>query len=161
LISAIYLQEAKRLCAEGQPDRAWHIIALAYYHLGLNTAPSTAQNTSRAAQLMHAGRTEKIRALVLAALDKIRKDESARSMEDAKDQVVELLRAKRGESPIKDWLNEFDTLVPENTLSGWLRTLRASRPCSITLKVRRGISTKSPCTLRWRCAKQHHDASCA
>lgn len=115
LISAIYLQEARRLCAESQPERAWHLIALAYYHLGLNTASSTAKNTSRAAQIMHAGRTEKIRAFVLAALDKIRKEESARSIESAKDQVVELLRKKRDEHPIKDWLNEFDTLVPEST----------------------------------------------
>ena len=34
LISAVYLQEARRICVEGQPDRAWHLIALAYYHLG-------------------------------------------------------------------------------------------------------------------------------
>lgn len=115
LISAIYLQEARRLCAENQAERAWHIITLAYYHLGLNTASSTAQNTSRAAQLMHAGRTEKIRVLVLGALDKVRRDGSARSMESAKDQVVELLRMKRDEQPVKHWLNEFDTLVPEST----------------------------------------------
>ncbi len=115
LISAIYLQEARRLCAGGQPDRAWHVIALAYYHLGLNTTSSTAKNTSRAAQVMHAGRTEKIRALVLAALDKIRRDESARSIESAKNQVVELLRAKRDQNSIKHCLNEFDTLVPDRT----------------------------------------------
>lgn len=115
LISAIYLQEAKRLCAGGQSDRAWHIIALAYYYLGLNTASSMTQNTSRAAQIMHAGRTEKIRALVLAALDKIKNDESARSMEEAKDRVVELIRSKRDMPPVQHWLNEFDTLVPERT----------------------------------------------
>lgn len=115
LISAIYLQEARRLCAGGQPDRAWHIIVLAYYHLGLNTMSSTAQNTSRAAHVMHAGRTEKIRALVLGALDKIKRDGSARSMESAKDQVVELIRTRRDQDPVKHWLNEFDTIVPEST----------------------------------------------
>ncbi|CAN4280806.1 hypothetical protein LJR125_003714 [Pseudoxanthomonas sp. LjRoot125] len=113
LISAIYFQEARRLCAQGNPERAWHLIALAYYHLGLNTGLSTRQNTSRAAKVMHAARTEKVRALVLGALDKVRRDGSARSMESAKDQVVELMREKHDQ--IKHWLNEFDTLVPEKT----------------------------------------------
>lgn len=124
LISAIYLQEARRLCAQGQSARAWHIIAMAYYHLGLNTSSTTAQNTSRAARSLHAARTEKIRALVLAALDKIKKDESARSMESAKDQVVELLRTMRDKEPLKHWLNEFDTLVPENTKGRTLGKLK-------------------------------------
>jgi len=113
LISAIYLLEAKRLCAEQQSERAWHIIALAYYHLGLSTGSSTLQNTSRAAKMLHAARSEKVRALVLAALDKIRRDESAHSIESAKDQVVGLLRRKRDK--IKHWLDEFDTLIPEKT----------------------------------------------
>ena len=45
LISAIYFNEAKRLCDEGNLERAWHIIALAYYHLGLGSTSSTATNT--------------------------------------------------------------------------------------------------------------------
>jgi hypothetical protein len=113
LISAIYLHEARRLCAEGQENRAWHIIAMAHYYLGLNTTPSTLQNTSRAAQMMHAGRTEKVRALVLGALDHIKKNELADSIEGAKDEVINLLHEKKDK--IKDWLNEFDTLVSENT----------------------------------------------
>jgi hypothetical protein len=113
LISAIYLQEARRLCAEGQENRAWHIIAMAYYYLGLNATPSTSQNTSRAAQIMHAGRTEKVRALVLGALDHIKKSGSADSIEGAKVEVIKLLHEKQDK--IKDWLNEFDTLVSKKT----------------------------------------------
>ena len=114
LISAIYLQESRRLCEEGQLDRAWHIIALAYYHLGLNTSRSTALNTSKAAQVMHAGRTEKVRALVLGVLETIQLDGTTSSITAAKDKVVDVLKA-RNKGLIKDWLNEFDTLVPEKT----------------------------------------------
>lgn len=122
LISAIYLQEARRLCTQGDTSRAWHVIAMAYYHLGLNTAPTTLQNTARAAKVMHANRSEKVRALVLGALERIRRDGSATSIESAKDKVIELLREK--ESKIKDWLNEFETLVPQNTKGRTPSTLK-------------------------------------
>lgn len=113
LISAVYFLEARRLCEQDVGDRVWHIIALAYYHLGLNSSRSTTRNTSRAAQVMHAGRTEKIRAMVLGALNKIRADGTATSISAAKDQVVDLLR--KHEDKFKDWLNEFEVLVPDTT----------------------------------------------
>lgn len=113
LISAIYLHESKRLCEEGQMGRVWHLIALAYYNLGINTGSSTRLNTSRAAQIGHAERSEGVRALVLTALDKIKNDQSANSIEKAKDKVVELLREREGR--IKHWLSEFDDLVSEKT----------------------------------------------
>lgn len=117
LISAVYFLEARRLCEQGNSDRVWHIIALAYYHLGLNSSRSTVRNTSKAAQVMHAERTEKIRVMVLWALEKIRTDGTASSISEAKDQVVDLIRAlgKQKDKVIEDWLNEFDTRVPENT----------------------------------------------
>jgi hypothetical protein len=62
---------------------------------------------------MHAGRTEKIRAMVLAALNKIKTDGTASSISVAKDQVVDLLR--KHEDKFKDWLNEFEALVPDTT----------------------------------------------
>lgn len=43
LISALYLQEARRLCREGESERVWHIVVLAYYYLGLNTVKSSSQ----------------------------------------------------------------------------------------------------------------------
>lgn len=114
LISAIYFHEARRICAAGDSTRAWHIAAMAYYHLGLNTNSSTLKNTSRAAQMRHAARSEKIRMLVLEGLDIIASKGTAGSIAQAKDQVVDLLREKN-KGVVRDWLNEFDTLVPEKT----------------------------------------------
>lgn len=114
LISAIYLQEAWRICAAGDLTRISHIVAMAYYYLGLNTTASTLKNTSRAAQMMHAARSEKVRALVLAALNRIDLEGTASSIKQAKDQVVDLLR-KKNKGWVRDCLNEFDTLVPEKT----------------------------------------------
>lgn len=115
LISAIYFQEASRLCAEKIPERAWHLVAMAYYHLGLNTIPSATENTRKAAMMLHAARTEKVRALVLGALDRIKRDGLADSIEKAKDEVSRLIREKLADRVVKDWLNEFDTLVSERT----------------------------------------------
>lgn len=116
LVSAIYFQEARRLCLQGNSDRTWHIITMAYYHLGLNTAASTTQNTSRAAQMMHARRTEKLRALVLAALDKIKNDQLADSVEGAKDKVIMLLHDwHKRNSDTREWIDEFDASVSKET----------------------------------------------
>jgi hypothetical protein len=113
LISAIYFQEASRLCYEDKSERAWHIVVIAYYHLGMSTTASVLENSSKSAVMMHAERSEKVRALVLAALNLIKQDGSASSIEGAKDKVIEIFREKN--AAIKDWLDEFDTLVPEKT----------------------------------------------
>lgn len=115
LISAIYFHEARRMCEENQQDRAWHITVLAHYYLGLNSGLSALKNTSRAAMIKHAGITEKIRALTLAALDKIKLEQSADSIESAKKQVIEMLRAASKKKLTEHWIDEFDTLVSDNT----------------------------------------------
>ena len=115
LVSAIYFQEAQRICEAGDPSRAWHIVALAYYHLGLNTMGSTVKNTSRAAQMMHAQRSEGIRALVLAASNRIATEGTATSIAQAKKQVLDLIEAKQDVAWVRDCLNEFDARVSVNT----------------------------------------------
>ena len=115
LISAIYFQEARRSCAEKIPERAWHLVVIAYYHLGLNSTPSALQITGKAAKILHAARTEKVRALVLGALGRIKREDLADSIEKAKDEVARLIREKSKQRVVKDWLNEFDALVSENT----------------------------------------------
>lgn len=123
LISAVYFQEARRLCEEKKYDRAWHIITLAYYHLGLNTTRSSTHNTSRAAKQMHSDRTVKIRGIVLGALDTMKNDGTVSSISVAKDQVVEILR-KHNKGKLKDWLNEFEALVPEKTKGRTTATMK-------------------------------------
>lgn len=113
-ISAIYLHEARRLCGQGESDRAWHIVAMAYYHLGLSTPHSTIQNTAKAAQLMHAARTEKLRGMVVGTLDAIEKNGAEDSIEGAKNRVVEILRKVAAKNPeVASWLAEFDAMVSD------------------------------------------------
>lgn len=113
LVSAIYFQEARRLCLDGNRDRAWHLLPIAYYYLGMNTTASVKQNASRAARLLHSRRSEKLRALVLGALELIERRGSVRSIKEAKDEVYNLLEKKK--EKIKGWLDDFDASIPEKT----------------------------------------------
>lgn len=113
-ISAVYLHEARRLCEQGESDRAWHIVAMAYYHLGLSTPRSTILNTTKAARLMHAARTEKLRAVVLGTIDAIRQKGVEDSIEGAKNRVVEVLRQiAMKDSEVASWFTEFDAMVSD------------------------------------------------
>ena len=94
LISAIYLNEAGRALTSTTPDRAWHLITLAYYHLGLNTTESEPMAQARKLAEKNAAVTEEARALVLGALDFIAKNKSPKSIADAQDMVVNLLEEK-------------------------------------------------------------------
>ena len=116
LISAIYFQEARRLCHNGQADRAWHLVALGYYHLGQNTNSSTRANTARAAKYRHADQSADVRELVLIALDAVAKIGKAKSVEAAKDQVAILIR-KVGEDvdEANEVLSKYDDAIPANT----------------------------------------------
>ncbi|MBD8898572.1 hypothetical protein [Rhodanobacter sp. DHG33] len=99
LISAIYLQEAERLCAEGDTGRVWHLIATAYYHLGMNTTPSTTELTARAAKKKHEDSVGLRRAIVLVTLEIIgeqqKKKQTIRTIEDAKDEVIKLIYSNK------------------------------------------------------------------
>ena len=99
LISAIYFQEAKKLCAEDNADRVWHIIAMAYYHLGMNTTPSSTQLAARAARKKHEEVVETRRALALVSLEIIKeqqeKKRTIRNIEEAKDEVIRLIYSNR------------------------------------------------------------------
>lgn len=99
LISAIYLQEAKKLCTEGNTDRVWHIIAMAYYQLGMNTTPSSTQLTARAARKKHEESVEIRRALALVPLEIIKKQQekkrTIRNIEEAKDEVIRIIHSNK------------------------------------------------------------------
>jgi hypothetical protein len=99
LISAIYFQEAKKLCAKGNADRVWHIITMAYYYLGMNTTPSSTQLTARAARKKHEEAVEIRRALALVPLEIIKeqqeKKRTIRDIEEAKDEVIRLIHSNK------------------------------------------------------------------
>ena len=99
LLSAIYFQEAKRLCEEGDTGRVWHLIAMAYYHLGMNTTPSTTELSSRAAKKKHKDAVELRRALVLVPLEIIKeqqaKKKTIKSIKAAKDKVIDLIHSNK------------------------------------------------------------------
>jgi hypothetical protein len=112
LISAIYFQEARRLCEVENDSRVWHIIAMAYYQLGINTPPTTTQLASKAAATRHALRSELLRAHVLSALSQIKEHGAAGSIESAKNDVVSYFMRNHKFMVV---LSEFDASTPENT----------------------------------------------
>lgn len=112
LISAIYFLEARRLCEEGREDRAWHVIAIAYYHLGINTTPTTTQSAANAALIKHAKRSEYLRALVMAFLKIVKEEDSAKSINDAIEEIIKLFENK---PKAMAGLDEFDKSIPDNT----------------------------------------------
>ena len=99
LVSAIYFQEAEKLCAEGNIDRVWHIIAMAYYHLGLNTTPSSTQLTARAARIRHEEAVNMRRALALVPLEIIKEQQkkkpTIKNVEEAIDEVIRLIHSNQ------------------------------------------------------------------
>jgi hypothetical protein len=96
LISAIYLREAKFALTSKIPGRAWHLIATAYYHLGLNTTESEPMAQARKLAEKNSSITEEARALVLAALGWVERNRRPRSIAEAQEMVIELLERKGG-----------------------------------------------------------------
>lgn len=94
LISAIYLQEAERALKSTVPDRAWHLIAIAYYHLGLNTIESELMAKARKRADKNAEVTEEARALVLGALAWVEKNRSPKSIAEAQEFVYQIMTEK-------------------------------------------------------------------
>lgn len=94
LISAIYLKDAYRTLSSAIPERAWHLIAIAYYHLGLNTIESELMAQARKRAEKNAAVTEEARALVFATLDWVAKNKSAKSIAEAQEMVYERLVEK-------------------------------------------------------------------
>lgn len=116
LISAIYFQESRRLCLNGQADRAWHLVAIGYYHLGQNTNSSTRTNTARAAKRKHADRSADVREMVLIALGAVAKIGKAKTVEDAKNAVEELIRKLNEDvDEAREVLSHFDAAIPAKT----------------------------------------------
>ncbi|SSM86513.1 Uncharacterised protein [Acinetobacter baumannii] len=111
LIAALYLQEARRLCHNGHSDRVWHIIALAYYNLGLNTTKSASQAMAFYAAKARAEDTEFKRYIVLKALDTIKGKTRIKSVAQAKRAVIGFIqdyKDKNGKHVLLDKLRELD-----------------------------------------------------
>jgi len=105
LISAVYFQE-------GDQGRAWHLIAIAYYQLGMNTTPTLTQAMSKAASSKHAISSMRKRGIVLAALEKIKSNKSIKSVVQAKEAVYHLIERSDEAMAV---IEELDALTPEKT----------------------------------------------
>jgi hypothetical protein len=111
LISALYLQEARRLCRNGDIGRVWHIITLAYYNLGLNTVQSASQAMALNAAKARSEETELKRAIVLDVLKKLKDDAKITSVAEAKRAVIDFIqgyKGKSGEFVLLDKLRQLD-----------------------------------------------------
>jgi hypothetical protein len=118
LISALYLHEAQRLCHNGDTGRVWHVIALAYYNLGLNTVQSASHVFATYAAKKKADDSEYKRAIVLQVLKRLEGDESITSVAKAKRAVIKFIenyKNKDGKRVLLSKLEELDRLTPENS----------------------------------------------
>jgi hypothetical protein len=91
LISALYLQEAQLLHAQGDHARLSQIIAIAYYNLGLGTGRSHPGTPRHNAKLMQANLSEPKRDIVLAALSRIEGNPAITSVAKAKKAVLDYI----------------------------------------------------------------------
>lgn len=118
LISALYLQEARRLCRNGDAGRVWHIVALAYYNLGLNTVQSASHVSATYAAKEKAEDSEYKRAIVLQVLGRLEGDKSITSVAKAKRAVIRFIESyknKDGKRVLLSELEKLDGLTPENS----------------------------------------------
>lgn len=118
LISALYLQEARRLCIAGDSGRVWHVIALAYYNLGLNTTTSASHAFATYAAKEKAEDSEYKRAIVLQVLKRLEGDKSITSIAKAKKAVINFIqdyKNKDGKYVLLYELEKLDRLTPENS----------------------------------------------
>lgn len=82
------------------PDRAWHLVATAFYHLGINSTESPQMAQSRVRAQENGAATVEIRALTGYALDWVIKNHSPVSKSRAKELVY-------------DWLEAFEQKHPD------------------------------------------------
>lgn len=120
LISALYLQEARRLCNDGERDRVWHIIAIAYYNLGLNTVQPASQALALYASKGRSDATQRKRAIVLEVLKRLKDDQKITSIAEAKRSAILFIqnfKDKNGKPVLLDKLRELDGCKPEELLT--------------------------------------------
>lgn len=118
LIAALYLQEARRLCQVGDTGRVWHIIALAYYNLGLNTTKSASHTFATYAAKEKAEDSEYKRAIVLHVLKRLQGDKSITNVAQAKRAVIDFIQSykdKKGNPVILSELEKLDRLTPKRS----------------------------------------------
>ncbi|MEL6046721.1 hypothetical protein AAGG49_18775 [Stenotrophomonas maltophilia] len=118
LISALYLQEARRLCHNGDTGRVWHIITLAYYNLGLNTTQSASHAFATYAAKEKAEHSDYKRALVLEVLKRLEGDKSIDSVAEARRAVIKFIenhKNKDGKRVLLSELEKLDRLTPKNS----------------------------------------------
>lgn len=107
LISAIYFHEARKLCNCGASVRATHIIATAYYFLGLGSTRSVSHSMALQSATRHAQKSEFRRAIVLEVLRLIEGNPRVTSVEKAKDEVIRFIAKK---DALKKAIDELDKL---------------------------------------------------
>ena len=118
LISALYLQEARRLCHSNDMSRIWHVVALAYYNLGLSTTQSASHMFATYAAKEKAEDSEYKRAIVLQVLKRLEADKSITSVAEARRAVIRFIqsyKSSEGKHVLLSELEKLDRLTPDNS----------------------------------------------
>jgi hypothetical protein len=112
-ISAFYFLESKNHLASDAHAAAWASLTMAYYYLGMNSSPKTAQESaSKAATTKSANIGNRLRKLIVEITNSLPRDGSIRSASKAIDLVVAAI--EENESHLKI-LQEFDSKTPAKT----------------------------------------------
>lgn len=135
IISALYFHESRNHLASDDHASAWASLTMAYYYLGMNSSPTTAQESaSEAARTKSANISERLRSLVVEVARSIPKDGSIKSASKAIDYVVEIIE-KNGE--YKEILLEFDSKTP----AGTKKPKRGNVPNEPSYRLRNNLET--------------------
>jgi len=113
MISALYFHESKNHLAKNARDDAWSSLTMAYYYLGMNSSPTTVQESaSDAARTKSANIGDRLRSLIVEVTRSIPKDGSIKSASAAINLVVEIIE---NNTRYKEILLEFDSKTPAGT----------------------------------------------
>lgn len=134
-ISAFYFLESRNYLASEDHAAAWTSLTMAYYYLGMNSSPRTAQESaSEAARTKSANIGERLRSLVVDVTRSIPRDGSIKSASKAIDLVVEIIEKN---TRYKEILLEFDSKTPAGT-----KKLKSSKvPNTPSYRLRSNLET--------------------
>ncbi|WP_147269711.1 hypothetical protein [Rhodanobacter denitrificans] len=112
-ISAFYFHESRNNLASGDHAGSWASLTMAYYYLGMNSSPTTAQEAaSEAARTKSANIGDRLRKLVVEVTRLLPKDGSIKTASMAIGAVVKTIEKNKKYMEI---LLEFDNKTPAGT----------------------------------------------
>lgn len=140
-ISALYFLESKNHFESEAQTNAWASLTMAYYYLGMNSSPTTAQESaSKAARTKSSNISSRLRQLIVEITQSIPKDGSIKSASQAIDHVVKAIEKNKRYNEI---LREFDSKTPTKTKNPKQGDVQATPSDRLRNNLERWMATSS------------------